>query len=81
MISCEVERTSSGLSIRIYDEGEGFTPAARPPLDPTSVDVTTLPESGYGVTIMQSVFQDIHAQRRDGRFCLELKLASELPLT
>ena len=83
MISCEVERTSSGLSIRIYDEGDGFTPAARPvpALDPTSVDVTTLPESGYGVTIMQSVFQDIHTQRKDGRFCLELKLASELPLT
>jgi anti-sigma regulatory factor (Ser/Thr protein kinase) len=83
MISCEVERTPTGLSIRIYDEGDGFTPAARPlpARDPTDVDVTTLPESGYGVTIMQSVFQDIHAQRRDGRFCLELKLASELPLT
>jgi anti-sigma regulatory factor (Ser/Thr protein kinase) len=83
MISCEVERTPTGLSIRIYDEGDGFTPAARPvpALDLTDVDVTTLPESGYGVTIMQSVFQDIRAQRRDGRFCLELKLASELPLT
>jgi anti-sigma regulatory factor (Ser/Thr protein kinase) len=83
LISCEVERTSGGLSIRIYDEGDGFTPAARPvpALDLTSVDLEAVPESGYGVTIMQSVFHDIHAHRKDGRFCLELKLASELPLT
>lgn len=82
VISCEVERTIDGLSIRIYDDGEGFTPAARPvpAIDLTGIDVTALPESGYGVPIMQSVFQDIHAGRRDGRFCLELKLASELPL-
>jgi anti-sigma regulatory factor (Ser/Thr protein kinase) len=82
VISCEVERTIDGLSIRIYDDGEGFTPAARPvpAIDLTGIDVTALPESGYGVPIMQSVFQDIRAGRRDGRFCLELKLASELPL-
>ena len=82
-ITCEIERTSSGLTIRIFDEGEGFIPAARPvpALDLTGVDVTAVPESGYGVPIMQSVFQDIQTQHRDGRFCLELKLASEVPLT
>lgn len=83
MISCEIERTEAGLTIRIYDEGEGFVPAARPvpALDLSGVDVTAVPESGYGVPIMQTVFQDIQTCRKDGRFCLELKLASELPLT
>ena len=82
-VTCEVERTDTGLSIRIYDDGEGFTPTARPvpALDEDDVDVTAVPESGYGVPIMQSVFHDIHAERRNGRFCLELKLVSELPLT
>lgn len=82
-VSCEIERTATGLTIRIYDEGEGFIPTARPvpALDLTGVDVTAVPESGYGVPIMQSVFHDIQTAHKDGRFCLELKLASELPLT
>ena len=82
IVTCEVERTGSGLSIRIYDEGEGFAPGpAAAPIDPAALDVLAVPESGYGVPIMQSVFQEIDARREDGRFCLELKLASELPLT
>ena len=81
VVTCEVERTGSGLTIRIYDEGEGFTPTVSAPLDPSSIDIMAVPESGYGVPIMQSVFQEIDARREKGRFCLELKLASELPLT
>ena len=81
VVSCEVERTDHGLTLRIYDEGEGFTPRPSAPIDPASIDVLAVPESGYGVPIMQSVFQEIEARREDGRFCLELKLASELPLT
>ena len=82
VVTCEIERTAAGLSIRIYDAGEGFEPGPRrEPNDPASLDVTEVPESGYGVPIMQSVFQEIEARREDGRFCLELKLTSEMPLT
>ena len=81
VVTCEVERNGSGLTLRIYDEGEGFQPERRAPIDPAGIDVLAVPESGYGVPIMQSVFQEIDARREDGRFCLELKLASELPLT
>ena len=81
VVTCEVERSGSGLTLRIYDEGEGFQPEQRTPIDPAGIDVLAVPESGYGVPIMQSVFQEIDARKEDGRFCLELKLASELPLT
>jgi|SRR5688500_9379000 len=80
VVTCEVERTESGLSIRIYDEGGGFTPVPRPPLDPATIGLADVPESGYGVPIMQSVFHQIETRHENGRFCLELKLASELPL-
>jgi anti-sigma regulatory factor (Ser/Thr protein kinase) len=81
MITCEVEPIANGLSIRIYDEGEGYVPAARQAPDVNLADVAALPESGFGVPIMRSVFQDVRGHRRDGRFCLELTLGSELPLT
>lgn len=78
VVTCEIERTPSGLSIRIYDEGEGFTPPARvEPRDPAAIGLTNIPESGYGVPIMKSVFQEIEARREGGRFCLELKLKTE----
>jgi len=82
VVTCEVERTGAGLTIRIYDEGEGFSPAARatPPVDPATADITEIPESGYGVPIMHSVFQHVDGRREGGRFCLELTLAPELPL-
>lgn len=80
-VSCEVERTDAGLSIRIYDEGQGFRPGGtREPLDPGALAIADVPESGYGVPIMRSVFHEIEARHEGGRFCLELKLASELPL-
>src|SRR5687767_1160823 len=48
IVTCEVERTDSGLTIRIFDEGDGFTPVPRPPLDPASAGIADVPESGYG---------------------------------
>jgi anti-sigma regulatory factor (Ser/Thr protein kinase) len=78
VVTCEVERTAEGLAIRIYDEGEGFSPAARArrPVDPADAGITAIPESGYGVPIMHTVFQQIEARREGGRFCLELTLGA-----
>jgi anti-sigma regulatory factor (Ser/Thr protein kinase) len=82
VITCEVERTGAGLAIRIYDEGEGFSPEERatPPVDPATAEICDVPASGYGVPIMHSVFQQIEGRREGGRFCLELTLAAQLPL-
>ena len=78
-VTCEIERTDAGLTIRIYDDGEGFTLAPGPAsaLEAACIDIAAVPESGYGVPIMRSVFQEIEAHRRNGRFCLELKLAPQ----
>jgi anti-sigma regulatory factor (Ser/Thr protein kinase) len=80
VVMCEVERIDSGLSIRIYDEGEGFSPMDRDLVDPSALELADIPESGYGVPIIRSVFHQIEARREGGRFCLELRLAAELPL-
>lgn len=80
VVACEVERTAAGLTIRICDEGEGFSPEGRSaPVDPAAASTTDIPESGYGLPIMHTVFQRIDGRHENGRFCLELTLAAELP--
>ena len=72
-VTCEVEGTGGAVNIRILDEGEGFTPQPRAELpDPAAVDIGSVPESGYGVPIIQAVFPRIATCRQQGRFCLEL---------
>lgn len=74
-VTCEVEGEGSALRIRILDEGDGFTPdPSAPPIDPSSLDIVDIPESGYGLPIIRTVFKGVHACRNEGRFCLELTL-------
>ena len=82
VVTCEVERTDDGLTIRVFDEGEGFEPPdwESPRIDPASLETSALPESGYGMSIIRSVFQEIDGRREGDRFCLELRTAAELPL-
>ena len=76
VVTCEVERIGGRLTIRIYDEGDGFEPRSIVPVDPAAVDVLALSESGYGVPIMRRVFEDVDGRREGGRFCLEMKMAA-----
>ena len=72
-VTCEVDGAGGAVSIRILDEGEGFTPGPRTePVDPSTLDVAAIAESGYGVPIIQAVFPRIQTGRHEGRFCLEL---------
>jgi anti-sigma regulatory factor (Ser/Thr protein kinase) len=82
VVTCEVERTDDGLTVRVFDEGDGFEPPVwkSAPIDPASLETSALPESGYGMSIIRSVFQEIDGHREGDRFCLELRLAAELPL-
>lgn len=73
-VTCEVEGEGRALVIRILDEGEGFTPRPVALPDPSAVDIADVPESGYGLPIIHTVFKGVRACRNDGRFCLELSL-------
>jgi anti-sigma regulatory factor (Ser/Thr protein kinase) len=74
VIVCEVERSPRHVIFRISDSGEGFVvPEARLPyINPD--EVQTLPESGYGLPIIQSVFPAVRGVYTNGRFTLELCL-------
>jgi serine/threonine-protein kinase RsbW len=73
-IVCEIERAPEHLTLRISDEGRGFTvPEPRlPPITPDEPE--TLPESGFGLPIIQAVFPMVRGVRLGGRFVLELSL-------
>ena len=74
VVLCELELTSVQLALRIIDGGKGFTLPTRklPAVSPEQVE--RLPESGYGVPIIQSMFPGVRAIRVNGRFGLELCL-------
>jgi anti-sigma regulatory factor (Ser/Thr protein kinase) len=74
VIVCELEVAPRQLRMRIIDGGPGFAiPAPRlPKVAPE--DLQALPESGYGLPIIQSVFPVVRAVRVAGRFGLELCL-------
>jgi anti-sigma regulatory factor (Ser/Thr protein kinase) len=73
MIVCELERTEHRLTVRILDQGPGFElPVAPPRTEPE--DVMSVPESGYGLSIMQSVFPIMRTISKDGHFGLEMSV-------
>lgn len=77
-VTCEVEGGDGRIRIRIFDQGEGFSFAPRPiPIEPGDIDIPSLPESGYGIPIIQTVFHDIQTCHEDERFCLELHFGGE----
>jgi anti-sigma regulatory factor (Ser/Thr protein kinase) len=74
MIVCELERSDHRLTVRILDQGPGFDLRLPSPSRPDPVDVMSVPESGYGLTIIQSVFPTLRTVTRDGRFGLEMSV-------
>ncbi len=74
VVTCEIEVTSSQLRLRIIDGGRGFTVPSQqlPAVSPEQLE--RLPESGYGVPIIQSIFPSVRAIRVNSRFALELCL-------
>jgi anti-sigma regulatory factor (Ser/Thr protein kinase) len=73
-ITCELELENRRLTVRIFDDGEGFRlPTAALP-DVSRKRIDALPASGYGLAIMQTVFSKISVVEVAGRFGLELAL-------
>ena len=79
-LHCEFELAGRRVTVRVLDE------AARAPLafavptgpapwpQPTLESWESIPESGYGLYLMRSVFPEIHPISRDGRHGIEMTL-------
>lgn len=77
VIVCEVERSPRQAVFRVIDSGQGFVmpDPALPPVNPE--ELQALPESGYGLPIIQTVFPSVRGIELNGRFTLELCLPLE----
>jgi serine/threonine-protein kinase RsbW len=73
-IQCEIEVQDRQLTLRILDCGRGFRiPDPRlPDINPDRVE--SLPEAGYGLPIIQSVFPVVRAIDVNNKFGVELRL-------
>jgi anti-sigma regulatory factor (Ser/Thr protein kinase) len=79
VITCDIQLTNNDrdgreLRLRIIDGGEGFDVPPPRPLAIQSDEIESVPERGYGLPIIQSVFPIVRVIQVDGRFGLELGL-------
>jgi anti-sigma regulatory factor (Ser/Thr protein kinase) len=73
-ITCEITRVGGRLTLRIIDGGPGFTvPPFRLP-DVSRRRLEAVPERGYGLPIIQSVFPIVRMIQVGGKFGVELGL-------
>jgi anti-sigma regulatory factor (Ser/Thr protein kinase) len=88
-IVCELELVDHRLTVRILDQGPGFVlpqtrrrafenPLGRDVVVPrpewSAENLTTIPESGFGISIIQGVFPMVRTIARPGEFGLEMAL-------
>jgi anti-sigma regulatory factor (Ser/Thr protein kinase) len=73
-IVCELERADHSLTVRILDQGPGYDLRVVPRPDPTADDIMAVPESGYGLSIIQSVFPIMSTISRPGKSGVEMSL-------
>lgn len=73
-ITCDIELADRQLTLRIIDGGAGFGVPASPLPDVSREPIEALPEAGYGLPIIQSVFPMVRVVEVNGRFGLELGL-------
>lgn len=72
-ITCDIALEGRKLTLRIIDGGSGFDLPARIP-DFSAQRLEALPEAGYGLPIIQTVFPIVRLINVDGRFGVELGL-------
>jgi anti-sigma regulatory factor (Ser/Thr protein kinase) len=74
LIVCELELVDHRLTVRILGEGPPFAlPRTRRP-EWSADDFTTIPESGFGISIIQGVFPMVRTIARPGEFGIEMGL-------
>jgi anti-sigma regulatory factor (Ser/Thr protein kinase) len=79
-ITCEVELEQGAFTMRIIDDGSGFTVRESALPDVSREHIEALPASGYGLPIIHTVFPIVRVVTVGDRFALELALpATALP--
>lgn len=73
-IVCEIESGDGTLIVRIIDQGAGYTLPRAPRAEWSPDDIASVPESGYGIEIIQKVFPTVRTIGRSGKFGLEMSL-------
>jgi anti-sigma regulatory factor (Ser/Thr protein kinase) len=73
-IICELELVNRRFSVRIFDQGVGFAIPRVPTPEWSPTDIERLPESGFGISIIQGVFPQVRTIVRPGEFGLEMAL-------
>lgn len=74
LIVCELELVDHRLTVRIFDRGPGFALPRAPRPEWSADDMTTIPERGFGLPIIQGVFPMVRTIGRPGEFGLEMAL-------
>jgi anti-sigma regulatory factor (Ser/Thr protein kinase) len=75
LVVCELDLVDHRLTVRIFSQGPGFALLARTtPREWSAGDVTSIPESGFGIPIIQAVFPLVRTIARPGEFGLEMEL-------
>jgi anti-sigma regulatory factor (Ser/Thr protein kinase) len=74
VIVCELELVDRRLTVRILDQGSGFVLPRTPKPDWSADHTATIPESGFGISIIQGVFPMVRTIARPGEFGLEMAL-------
>lgn len=74
LIVCELERMGERFTLRIFDQGPGFVLPSSPHAEWNPEDAATIPEGGFGLSIIQSVFPVVRTITRPGEFGLEMAL-------
>jgi serine/threonine-protein kinase RsbW len=74
-ITCDITSKDRRLTLRIIDNDTGFVvpPAGLP--DISREPIEALPERGYGLPIIRSVFPIVRVVEVDGRFGIELGMS------
>jgi anti-sigma regulatory factor (Ser/Thr protein kinase) len=72
LIVCELELKDQRLTVRILSDGPGFVLPRTP--EWSADDMSTVPESGLGIPIIQSVFPMVRTLARPGQYGLEMAL-------
>jgi anti-sigma regulatory factor (Ser/Thr protein kinase) len=73
-IRCDIELVNRELILRIIDGGKGFVLPAREMPDVSVETIESLPEAGYGLPLIRTVFPIVRIINIDGRFGVELGL-------